>query len=445
MLGVALCALLAPGAAHARGLTTGITDPLDPVFAERDGIGSYHVAHAAGIRVVRVPVGWLHVAPTAPRRATDPNDPVYAWRLVDDRVERIVANGLQPLLSVYAAPRWARKRGRTPHAGDLAAFMTAIARRYDGSQRHRVRLWQIWNEPNLKPYLAAKGAPSDYRAMLRRSYPAIHRVHDDNVVVAGGLGPFGGPRGKYGMAPLKFMRRLFRKRTPFDAWSQHPYTSGAPARRAYARDDVSLGDMPEVRRLLVRARRAGRIFSTRLWVTEFSWDTKPPDPYAVPAREHARWVAEALYRMWRSGVDLVVWFQLRDNPHEGYEWGATFQSGLYYRTTALYTNEKPKPALLAFRFPFVALPTGASRVVLWGRTPESRSGRVLIERRMRRGWKGVLVLQADRDGIFRGSLRAGRGAVLRAGVGGGDSSRPFVVRRTRDRRINPFGGPGARE
>ncbi len=324
--------------------------------------------------------------------------------------------------------------------------MSAIARRYDGaSGQPRVSLWQIWNEPNLKSFMATENGPADYREMVARSYPAIKAVHRGNVVVAGGLGPFGGPNGRYGIAPLRFMRALFRRKTPFDVWSHHPYTSGSPARHAYAKDDASLGDLPEIRRLLGRARSAGRIRSTRLWVTEFSWDTKPPDPFGVPVREHARWVAEALYRMWTSGVDLVVWFQLRDNPHEGFAWGQTFQSGLYYRTTALYDNEKPKPALRAFRFPFVALPRGR-RVVLWGRTPDSRAARVLVQRRTRRGgWDGFLVLRADRHGIFRGSLRGHRGAMLRARVGRGNASLPFAVRRTRDRPVYPFGGddPGA--
>jgi hypothetical protein len=432
-------ALAGAEAAGARGLTTGITDPLDSAFAERDGVAGYHVARANGVRVVRVPVVWSSVVSVPPANARDPNDPAYDWTFVDDRVDRIAAKGLEPLLSVYGRPHFARKRGLTPHASDLGAFMTAIARRYDGTRKPRVRLLQIWNEPNLKSFMDVRDGPDDYRAMLASGYAAVKSVHRDNLVVGGGLGPFGGPGGRYGTPPLAFMRRLLSRETPFDVWAHHPYTSGPPARRALAKDDVSLGDLPEMRRVLRAARRAGRIRSTRFWVTEFGWDTKPPDPYAVPVREHARWVAEALYRMWRSGVDLVVWFQLRDNPHEGHPWGATFQSGLYYRTTALYADERPKPALRAFRFPFVALPSGR-RTVLSGRTPDSRPNTVLIQRRVRGRWDGLLVLRADRDGIFRGAIRRRRGDVLRAAAG--DHSMPFEVRPTRDRRVNPFGGAG---
>ena len=436
-LAAVLALLLGAAPVDARGLMTGITDPLDSAFAERDGLGSYHVAHVAGARVVRVPVVWAHVAGAAPASASDPDDPEYRWLLVDDRIKRILANGLQPIVSVTGTPRWARQEGRerTPNAGDLAAFMQAIARRYDGrAGRPRVRYFQVWNEPNLTSFMEPD--PGAYRAMLRASDPAVHAVRRSNVVVAGGLGPFGG---RYGMAPKVFMRRLFARRAPFDVWSMHPYTSGAPAHEAYRSDDVSLGDLPEVRRMLDRAKRAGRIRSTRFWVTEFSWDTKPPDPGGVPAKEHARWVSEALFRMWRSGVDTVVWFQLRDNPSDGFAWGQTFQSGLYYRTTPLYADERPKPAVRAFRFPFVALPAGSGRVRVWGRTPQSEPNPVVIEQRAGGRWRTVMRVRARRSGIFTRLVRQRSGATYRARADG-DRSAAFVARRTRDRRVNPFGG-----
>lgn len=48
-------------------------------------------------------------------------------------------------------------------------------------------------------------------------------------------------------------------------------------------------------RPLRRAQRSGRISPRgrkRLWVTEVSWDSSPPDPRGVPAARHARWSGE---------------------------------------------------------------------------------------------------------------------------------------------------------
>jgi hypothetical protein len=441
VLAALFLAIACAAPAQGRPLETGFVDPAESAFGETDLPGAYAAARGAGARVVRVQVFWGGVALAAPKDATNPADPAYSWRTVDQRVRDIVAAGMEPLLSIHGTPGFARLRGPTPNPSDLGAFAAAMARRYDGAQRTRdgsvlprVRRFQIWNEPNLKDYLDQQDAPVQYREMLRAAHPAIHRVHEDNVVVAGGLAPFAGPQGRYGVAPLPFMRAVLAEPVPFDVWAHHPYTSGPPAGRAANRGDASIGDLPVIRSIL-RSTGHGR---ARLWATEFSWDSGPPDPFGVPLAEHGRWVAEGLYRMWRHGVSLVVWFQLRDNPRGTFTWGQTFQSGLYFKSAPLYAQERAKPALRAFRFPFVALPArGAVRV--WGRTPDGAAARVTVERRAGRSWRRVATLRADRDGIFERRVRVRRGALLRARIGR-DTSRPFAARTTRRRFVNPFGG-----
>ncbi len=440
-----MLALALPASASA--LRTGIVDPAEPVFRERDLPGAYRAARAAGLTVVRLPVVWGRVAPAQPADPGNPADPAYDWTDLDRRVRDATAAGLEPIVSVYSAPGWARSRGprgasgQTPPPADFAAFIGAAARRYSGrpGAATRVRLWQFYNEPNLRAFFdQGPGAAANYRRMVNAAAPAVHAVHASNVVIAGGLAPFGGS----GESPLRFMRKVLARRVEFDAWSMHPYTGGGPAHSALNRDDVSLGDLAEVRRTLRRAERSGRIRSrsrVRFWVTEFSWDTRGPDPWGVPLREHGRWVSEALYRMWRNGIGLVVWFQLRDNPPAGRDWFNTFQSGLYLRTTRLYARERAKPALRAIRFPFVALPQGRG-VRVWGRTPAGRRASVAIERRSRGRWRRVATLRARRDGVFTRRLRLPRRVTLRARVAG-RASPGFTARRTKDRLVNPFGGP----
>ena len=124
--------------------------------------------------------------------------------------------------------------------------------------------------------------------------------------------------------------------------------------------------------MLNAAVRAGHVRSKgkpRFWVTEFSWDSKPPDPQGVPTVLHTRWVAEALYRMWLNGVSLVTWFSIRDQPLAA----SYYQSGLFYRGGTV-AADRPKPALRAFRFPFVGfVERGGVRV--WGRTPGASRAR----------------------------------------------------------------------
>ena len=288
-------------------------------------------------------------------------------------------------------------------------------------------------------------APDWYREMVESLAAAVHGVHGDNAVVAGGLSPFG--RSTV-VAPLDFMRRLLcmskgakpeptcSQRTPFEIWSTHPYTSGGPTHKATHPDDVSLGNLPEMKALLDAAVRAHHVHSrrpVRFWVTEFSWDSNPPDPKGVPIRLHARWVSEALYRMWSAGVSLCVWFRLDDDPLGV----SPYQSGLYFHSASLRT-ERPKLSLQAFRFPFVAYPRDG-RIFVWGRTPGGQPGRVIVEQRAG-GWTRVAALVADRYGIFSGRI-SGRGdGDLRARlVGEGSTSVPFSLTAPPDRFVNPFG------
>jgi hypothetical protein len=226
----------------------------------------------------------------------------------------------------------------------------------------------------------------------------------------------------------------------FDVWSHHPYTSGGPTHEAAHPDDVSLGDLGEMRALLNAARRAGRIKAARgvgFWVTEFSWDTKPPDPRGVPEALRARWVAEALYEMWRAGVSVVTWFKLRDDPYPR----SPYQSGLYARGRTL-AGDRPRSSLAAFRFPFVSY-RDRNHVLVWGRTPTSEPGRVVIERRSPGGgWRRVIALSADRSGIFQRRLRlvsTERDFIRARFAVRGKASLPFSLRAQPDRFYRPFG------
>jgi hypothetical protein len=175
----------------------------------------------------------------------------------------------------------------------------------------------------------------------------------------------------------------------------------------------------------------------RFWVTEFSWDSSPPDPIAVPAALHARWVAEGLYRMWQAGVSLVTWFSLRDDPLDQSE----FQSGLYTRSGQSYAAAKPKLALRAFRFPFVAF-RARNGVSVWGRTPGGRVEPVLVERRTAAGWQALGRLTPNRYGIFAKRFGVVTGPLRARLASNKDTSVPFSLERPKEMQVWPFGCGG---
>jgi hypothetical protein len=152
----------------------------------------------------------------------------------------------------------------------------------------------------------------------------------------------------------------------------------------------------------------------------------------MPIALQSRWVSEALYAMAQSGVSLVTWYLLRDEPLS-----SPYQSGLYFR------NGRAKPSLQAFRFPFVAFRRNGGLTV-WGRTPSEQPGTVIVEHRSGDGsWRRLGTLAANSVGVFRGRFSAPSGDWLRARLtSGSDMSRPFSLTEPADRFYRPFGEPG---
>jgi hypothetical protein len=446
----AQCAAAAPAS---RPLQTAIVDPA--VFTSPDAGAGLDRAVAAGASAIKVPLFWNSVAPAKrPRgfRASDPTEPAYAWSGLDQQLRLIRARGLEPLVYIAATPTWAFRTidgARRPDPAQYRAFALAAARRYSGTRPGlpRVRYWQAWNEPNKVTGPPAKaGVEAWYRTLVNGFAASVHSI-PGNFVVAGGVSPFGISTA---VAPLTFMRRLLcvspgatphatcSKTVHFDVWSVDPYTAGGPFHSTARPDDISVAGLPTMRHVLDAATRLGHVVSAtghvRFWVTEFAWDTNPPDPGGVPLALEGRWVAEALHQMWLSGVSLVTWYTLRDQPLKT----SPYQSGLYLAGPT-FASDRPKPAFTAFRFPFVAYPAGKA-ISVWGRTPPGSSGSVDVEQLERSAWAVVARLRPNRFGIFSAKVSAhGRGPLRARLPVAGEASLPFSLVAPPDAVYQPFG------
>jgi cellulase (glycosyl hydrolase family 5) len=469
----AIC-LLGAAAASAHGVrkyTTGGTAPLATAIADPGLYNSsqrataFELTRAAGATYARLAVSWRVIAPDTPPAgfvATDPTSPGYSWGGLDAAVEAADAAGLTPILDISGVPSWAYSRrptppnGGTPKVAALGAFATALATHFAGSTPGvpAEHVFQVWNEPNLSLNLHPVKA-SKYRAMVNTVADAVHAVDPTNLVVAGALEPVGHKKTKkikwYSAAPLAFMRSLLclsagkhphaTCRTPvrFDVWAHNPYTHGGPFAKAKLRDDAELGDLPKMRSLLRAGVRLHHVVSTQrvqFWVTEFGWDTNPPRPKAASLGLAARWTAESLYQMWRSGVSLVTWFLLQDYPSP-----SPYQSGFYFNFPAL-DRAAPKPGLRAFRFPFVAY-LHHGYVSVWGRDATSDTRTVTLQ--LRHGkhghWQTVAVVGSNSHGIFRANVRlsATKRDWLRAVAPGSGTSLGFSLTVPHAPNIGPWG------
>jgi Cellulase (glycosyl hydrolase family 5) len=475
---VALLVALALAAPSARAASHPFQTSLQDAAVFDESPGNTHTVmehmRAAGANWVRIDLSWDDVAPLGSVKpagfdASNPGDPQYRWESVDWAVRRAVAGGLKPLVNVSEAPVWAerahygRKGTTDPDPAELAAFAHAAALRFSGRYAGlpRVQAWEVWNEVNASFFFMPQWkdkpggtalSPFLYRQMVNEFASAVHGVDPATLVVAGSLYPFALDRpGLQAIPPLQFMRKLFclspklkvRKNCGeplhFDVFSHHPYTSGDPTHKTLAPDSVSIGQLPRLARVLRAAIKQGRVISSRpvqLWVTEFGWDTNPPDPQGVPLRLQARWISEAFYRMWKAGVTVASWFQMRD----GFGDSARFADGLYSVCPENPTDlrcDRPKVSFDSFRFPFVAFRHGR-KVSIWGVRPSGVSGKVVIERSGKGGWQAIKTMKTDRFGIFQARFSTRRKGSYRARLPDRSIySLPFSLKRPADFPISP--------
>jgi hypothetical protein len=456
---LALCCFVAIGAIPApakaaRPLTRGFVDDVwfDPPPGGPQWIPK---TVATGAKRVQIEVDWAGIEPAAPKGPNDPtspNDPQYSFAALDHKVNEFAGSGIALVFLVLDAPRWAQGSGGSnqaysngawkPRAGAFGQFAAALAKRYSGnfpdpsSPGHnlpRVTYYQAWGEPNLTVHLApqwsrshgkwAATGPQIYRSLLNAFYAGVKSASQSDVVVTAGLAPFGDPTGGQRMRPAQFLRDVLcisgrvalapvkcPRPAHYDVLAMDPYEVGSPTTHAINPDDVSAPDLGRLTRIQNKALRAGRLLPRRpkqLWVSEFGYDSNPPNPHGVPSRTQARWLEESFYVFWRQGANTVLWYLLRDPA--GHNYNVLFFSGVYFH------DGKKKISFQAYRFPLVVMSAGRGANV-WGIAP--RTGTVNVQLKRGRRWRTLFRVSDRAGGVFVRRVSASLRGDFRATVGG---------------------------
>jgi hypothetical protein len=457
LAGVCLAAAVAPAQARIakRPLTTGFAD--SKFISPDAGVRAHWLGEArkAGAGIVRIGVSWRGIAPLAPSptfNPSNPADPQYRWKLLDAAVREATARGFRILLTVATAPAWAEGPGRPasakvgtwrPDPGQFAAFGAALASRYSGGfpdprrPGHvlpAVRAFEAWNEPNISDHLTPQwvgGEPvgaEQYRSMLDRFYTSVKAVQPAARIVMGGMEPYGDAPGGLRTQPVTFARILFcvglgtcPEPARFDVFGHHPINTGDPLQSGPNHLDATTPDLGRLKRVLRDGERTGGVappFPKPVWATELWWDTNPPDPGGVSLKKQARWIAEAIYILWRQGAKVVIFLPLADSlPVPDYP--STLQSGVFF------ADGRRKPSLKAFRFPFVARRVGHGKVQVWGKPP--RRAKVKVQRRVGHRWHTIHRLRGSGRAPFVKTLMLRGRPRLRARSHAA-TSRPYKTR-----------------
>jgi hypothetical protein len=298
--------------------------------------------HAAGVTVLRQVFDWSEIE----RRRG-----VFNFTSYDSVVLAAAQHGIaiMPILFdepayLSARPRHSRVTGTYPPASSsaIAAFASAAVRWFGPGgelwKRHHtvtplpIRIWQIWNEPNLNLYWEPRPSPSAYVAMLASASAAIHSLDPGAQVVSAGI-----PQSPLGTPLLTYLNGMLAAGAA--KWMN---TLGV---NAYARTPDGVITML---RAVRTALDAGGGAHVAMRVTEFGWsDVGPGSDFKLSPSGQASAIGTVLHDFYadRGPLDLVGfdYFDWRDaRPYRGTRdfWGL--------HTGLLRLNGSAKPALKAF-------------------------------------------------------------------------------------------------
>jgi len=368
-------------------LLVGINDEALALYG--DPTTAFATLKSLKAQVIRVNLYWggtkWAVAKSRPADPNDPGDPAYDWTLYDRLVRYATQNNVKVVFSILFTPGWANggKPRTVPPKNfkDLENFAYAAAERYSGLWTPptwqqdpanpttklplpKVNMWTAWNEPNspvwLTPQYKRVGktwrveSAFQYAKICNAVYNGIHSQFlgplQDEHVACGVTGPKGNdaPATKRASVdPLTFLTAAHRfGMKKFDVYAHHPYADKGAAEsptfvpKGKFKRRVQLGNIN-----LLLALVSKYYGPKHLWITEYGYQTNPPDKtFGVSYKTQAKDLSQS-YAIARRNprIDMMLWFLVRDERALG-----SWQSGL-----ATLTG-KHKPAWAAY----LAVPRG---------------------------------------------------------------------------------------
>ena len=380
--GLAVSAATASPKKHASAKTShllvGINDEADTLYG--NPVTGFQALKALNAQVLRVNMYWggtqwavsRGAKPTDP---TDPGDPAYDWSLYDRLMRYAATYHVKVVFSILFTPKWANGgKARTfgpTNPSDLEDFASAAAQRYSGTYippswqqlptlesptdpLPAVKFWTAWNEPNNPVFLTPQYTRSggkwvvasavSYAKICNAVYTGIHSAGVSGEKVACGVTA---PKGNDAPAtsrasvdPLSFLiaaKKAGMKR--FDVYAHHPYYAAPSESPSYVPTGKTARRIQMGNINLLLAEISKLYGPKHLWITEYGYQTNPPDSsFGVSWAKQAAYLTQ-VYAMARANprIDMFLWFLIKDEPSLG-----GWQSGL--ETAA----GKKKPAWNAF-------------------------------------------------------------------------------------------------
>jgi polysaccharide biosynthesis protein PslG len=291
---------------------------------------------------------WSDVPASQASEFTDVHGMPTNFTKLDEIVALAAARRITLLPVVLYAPGWDAAKHRSNvfpiprQDGPYGRFMAALVERYGPRgtfwQTHHpkvpIRMWQIWNEPNLKVFWDKQPFQRSYVSLLRAAHSAIKRADPNAKVVLAGMP-------NYSWKQLAGIYRIHGARKLFDVVGVHPFTK-------QPRGVITI--LENVRKVMDRAgdRDKPIVADEVSWPSSLGKSDRNEFGFATTERGQAKDIAALLPMLGRErkklrllGFDYYTWAGIEDRN------GILFDfAGLFRFKDGKFVA---KPALGAFR------------------------------------------------------------------------------------------------
>jgi hypothetical protein len=306
----------------------------------------FNEMQAAGITLIRVEFNWAEI---------ETAEHVYDFSAYNQFVLDAAAHGIEVMPVIYEEPGWYTSRPKKvkptsvvyynyppKNPATIGPFVTALVQQYGpGGTLWKqnpsvtpvpIRIWQVWDEPNLNFFWYPRPNAAAYTALLADASQAIHAADPGAEVVSAGM-----PQSTDGVNLFKFVQALVNDGAGkwMNTLAVNAYAPTASGVNAILR---------HVRSIL----NSGGAANVGLRVSEIGWsDVGPKSKFRAGVSGQAKQISKVIadFGADRSSLGLkgFVYFTWRDTKpfyHVKDFWGL--------HTGLLKLNGKAKPSLRAF-------------------------------------------------------------------------------------------------
>lgn len=274
------------------------------------------MAHEAGIGWVKQQFPWEELEPKK-GRFWDDRQNRSTWEKYDHIVDLALQNGMQVIARLDRPPAWTRKDNSLREAPpdnfeDYGDFVSAVVSHYRG----KIRYYQLWNEPNIRPEWGSRQLdPAAYVQLLRIGYERAEAA-DPNVFILSAPLAQTLERSSDAINDLDYLEGMYRNgaKNYFDilfanayGFSETPDDPADPQRLNFRRVELS-------RQIMERYGDGGK----PVWFNEFGWNASPEDfpPGAlrwgrVSEQQQAQFTIDAIRKAreeWPWAGIFCIWY-----------------------------------------------------------------------------------------------------------------------------------------